>query len=171
LYKEGHAGLSFILFSPFIFLFRSLGADMTYVLITCILMVALSSLPDIDIELQREYGIKHRGLTHTFLFGIIVGILLGVLIGYAYGSLGWFMGFTAGFGATLSYILGDAFTYERFAPFSPFSKRKISFGLFRSSNKTLNNTMFVLGVFAFILSLEPSTFLQILNIIKSLLQL
>jgi len=96
----------------------------TYVLITCILMVAFSSLPDIDIELQSEYGIKHRGITHTFLFGIIVGILFSILIGYVYGSLGWLMGFTAGFGATLSHILGDAFTYERFAPLFSFLEKK-----------------------------------------------
>jgi len=75
MHKEGHAGLSLILFSPFMFLFRSLGVEMSYVLITWALMISLSSLPDIDIELQRGYGIgKHSGLTHTLLFGLFVGI-------------------------------------------------------------------------------------------------
>jgi len=99
LYKEGHAGLSFLLLSPFLFLFKSLGIDINNVLVTCVLMVALSSLPDIDLELRREYGIKikHRGVTHTLLAGILFGIAFGILLGYGMGVSGGFMGFFAGF--------------------------------------------------------------------------
>jgi len=168
LHKEGHVGLSLILFSPFMLLFRSLNADMTYVLITCVLMAAFSSLPDIDIELQGEYGIKHRGITHTFLFGIGVGILLGILMSYAYASLGWLMGFIAGFGSTASHILGDTFTFEQFSPFSPFSSMEVSFGLFGSSNKIVNNFMLGLGVIVFLISYEPSIFWQIFRTIKEI---
>jgi len=62
MYKEGHAGLSLLLLSPFIFIFKFLGVELGDILVICILMVALSSLPDIDIELRREYGskIRHR---------------------------------------------------------------------------------------------------------------
>lgn len=168
MYKEGHAGLSFLLFSPFMLFFKSIDADMTYVLVTCFLMVGLSSLPDLDME-YREYGIKHRGITHTFLFGIGVGVLFSILIGYAYGALGWLMGFVAGFGSTASHIFGDAFTYERFKPFSPFSDREVAFGRFKSSNRPVNNTMLGLGIFSFIMSYEPSIFWLILNSIKSIL--
>lgn len=148
MYKEGHAGLSFLLFSPFIFLFRSLGADLTYILITCFLMVGLSSLPDLDLQ----WEIKHRGITHTFLAGIIFGILFAVLIGYAYGTMGWFMGFIAGFGGTASHLLGDAFTFTKLKPFSPFSQKEIGgFGLFRSDNESVNRAMLTVGVIAFII--------------------
>ena len=77
---------------------------MTYVLITCILMVGLSSIPDLDIQ----WEIKHRGITHTFLFGIVVGVLFSFLIGYAYSSFGLVMGFVAGFG-----LLGVALLVRR----------------------------------------------------------
>ena len=159
MYGEGHAGLSFILFSPFIFLFRSLGADMTYVLVTCVLMVALSSFPDLDMRL----AIKHRGITHTFVFGIVVGVLFAILLWYSYGSLGWLMGFVAGFGGTASHLLGDAFTYSPFKPLLPFSDKEVAFGFFKASNKTANRTMLVIGIFAFIISYEPSIITQILG--------
>ena len=152
MYKEGHAGLSLLLFSPFLLLFKSLGIDMTYVLVTGVLMVGLSSLPDLDIELRREYGIsiKHRGITHTFLVGVCFGIMFAALIGYVYGAIGWLMGFIAGFGGTVSHLLGDAFTYESFKPFYPFSQREVAFQKFSSSSKTANRSFLVLGAIAFI---------------------
>jgi membrane-bound metal-dependent hydrolase YbcI (DUF457 family) len=159
LYREGHAGLSFLLFSPFMFLFRAIGADMNYVVLTCVLMVALSSIPDLDIQ----WEIKHRGITHTFLFGAVVGVLFAIMLGYAYGPLGWLMGFVAGFGGTASHLLGDAFTYSPFKPFYPFSDTEVAYGFFKASNKTANSTMLVLGIFAFIISYEPSIIQQILG--------
>jgi inner membrane protein len=152
MYKEGHAGLSFLLFSPFILLFKSLGVDMTYILITCVLMVTLSSLPDLDMEF-RVYGIKHRGITHTLLGAIFFGVAFAILIGYAYGSIGWLMGFIAGFGGTVSHLLGDVFTYTSFKPLYPFSKKEVALGYFKASNKTINNAMLTLGIMTFIISL------------------
>jgi membrane-bound metal-dependent hydrolase YbcI (DUF457 family) len=150
LYKEGHTGLSLMLFSPFILLFKFLGVDMTYVLMTCVLMVALSSLPDLDMEF-RIYGIKHRGITHTFLGGIFFGILFAILMGYAYGTLGWLMGFLAGFGGTVSHLLGDIFTYTPFKPLYPLLHREVALCYFKASNKTVNNTMLTLGIVAFVI--------------------
>lgn len=132
---------------------------MTYVLITCVLMVGLSSLPDIDMN----WEIKHRGITHTFLFGIIIGIVFAVLIGYAYGVMGWIMGFIGGFGGTASHLLGDAFTYWAIKPLVPFSNQEIAFELFKSSNKSVNRGMLVLGVFAFIFSYQPSIVSDIID--------
>lgn len=160
MYKEGHAGLSFLLFSPFMLVFRAMSAEMSYVVLTCLLMVTLSSIPDLDIQ----WGIKHRGITHTFLFGAVVGVLFAILIGYAYGSLGWLMGFIAGFGATASHLLGDAFTYSPFRPFYPFSKKEVAYGFFKASNKKANAAMLSVGIIAFILSYEPSIVQKILNL-------
>ena len=91
------------------------------------------------------------------------------MIGYAYGALGGLMGFLAGFGATLSHILGDIFTYEQFKPFLPFSSREISFKLFRSSNKAINNGLLGCGIFVFIISYEPSILWQFLDFIRNYL--
>lgn len=134
---------------------------MTYVLITCVLMVGLSSLPDLDLK----WEIKHRGITHTFLAGIAFGILFAFLIGYAYGLLGWIMGFISGFGGTASHLLGDAFTYAPIKPYYPFSNKEVAFCKFKSSNKTVNGTLLILGVITFILSYEPSI---VINIISSI---
>ena len=128
MYSEGHAGLSLIIFSPLISVFKALGADMNNVLITYFLIVGVSSLPDIDLR-YRKYGIKHRGITHTLMFGIGVGVLFSILLGYLFGSVGIIMGFVAGLGSTGSHIFGDVFTHEPLAPLSPFSKRKISLAL------------------------------------------
>jgi len=70
------------------------------------------------------------------------------------------MGFIAGFGGTASHLVGDAFTYSKFQPFRPFSDKEVAYGLFKASNKTANNTMFILGIAAFIISYEPSIITQ-----------
>jgi len=142
-------GLSLILFSPFLFLFRVLGADMSYILVTCFLMVGLSSIPDLDMNFE----IKHRGITHTLLFGAIIGVLFAILLGFSYGTLvGWIMGFVAGFGGTASHLIGDAFTYAPFKPLYPFSNKEVAFGFFKASNKNANEAMLFIGIVTFIIS-------------------
>ena len=159
LYKEGHAGLSFLLFSPFMLFFKTLGIDLTYILITCFLMVGLSSLPDLDLD----WEIRHRGVTHTFLAGIAFGILFAIVIGYAYGAMRWVMGFVSGFGGTASHLLGDVFNYSPLKPFSPFSDRKVAFGFFKSSNRSVNSTLLVSGLVAFVISIEPSIVVDLIG--------
>lgn len=161
MYKEGHAGLTLIVFSPFMLLFKLLGADIGYVLITGFLMVALSSVPDLE---YRHYGIKHRGITHTLLFGLGLGILFAFLMGYAFGSIGLLMGSLAGFGGTVSHLVGDSFTYHKFKLFYPFSDKEVAYGFFKAANKTANTAMLTIGVIAFVLCLDPSILLNLLGI-------
>jgi membrane-bound metal-dependent hydrolase YbcI (DUF457 family) len=149
LYKEGHAGISLLLFSPFIILFNVLNADLSYVIISGLLMVSLSSIPDLDMKWELD----HRGITHTLIFGIGVGVFFSIILGYWMGLLGVLMGFVAGFGGTASHLLGDALTYSPFKPFYPFSEREIAYGLFSSGNKTANQTFMTAGLVSFILCL------------------
>lgn len=149
LYKEGHAGLSLILFSPLIMLFNALNADLSYILITGLLMVSLSSIPDLDMK----WELRHRGITHTLIFGLVAGIFFCLILGYAMGPLGFLMGFVAGFGATLSHLLGDALTHSPFKPFYPFSEREIAYGICSSRSKIANQALMTAGVALFILSL------------------
>ena len=130
---------------------------MSYVVMTCLLMVLFSSIPDLDIKFEM----KHRGITHTLLFGIGVGILCAIGLGWVYGTLGWVMGFVAGFGGTASHLIGDSFTYSPFKPLYPFSNREVAYGFFKASNKTANALMFVLGLVAFITFYEPSIIQQV----------
>ena len=138
---------------------------MSNILITGILMVALSSIPDIDIA----WELKHRGVTHTFLAGSIFGVFFAVIMGYFYGAWGLVMGFIAGFGGTTSHLLGDVFSYHPLTPLYPFSNRKVAFRLFKASNRIVNSTIFLIGVVAFILSYEPAIITQIINSLGSLL--
>lgn len=152
---RGHGGLSLLLFSPLMFLFRVFGVDMNLMLLTGFLTVVVSFMPDLDIPARRiRLRIRHRGITHTFLFGLVIGVLFSVMLGLVYGSLGWLMGFAAGFGGTASHLAGDIFTCERpnVKPFYPFSDKEVAFSLFRASDTTANNTMLALGVIAFTIS-------------------
>jgi membrane-bound metal-dependent hydrolase YbcI (DUF457 family) len=137
------------------FLLKVFGVDTNLIVVTAFLMVAVSFAPDLDI-LVRRYGVKtrHRGLTHTFLFGAVVGFLFSATLGYVYGSLGWVTGFVVGFGGTASHLLGDILTREQpnVKPFYPFSEREVNLGLFKASDKTANNTAVALGVIAFAVS-------------------
>jgi inner membrane protein len=141
----GHAGLALLLFSPFSLIFRVIGADLDTIFMLCLFMIVFSFLPDFDFTLV----IEHRGITHTLLFGLIIGFLLAILLGYSYSYLGWFMGFVTGFGGIVSHLFGDLFTYQPFKPFYPLSNKKIAYGFFKSSNKTVNKGLFILGVVLF----------------------
>ena len=121
---------------------------MNYVFMTCFLMVLLSSIPDFDVKFEM----KHRGITHTLLFGVGVGVLCVVVLGWVYGPLGWVMGVVAGFGGTASHLIGDSFTYSPFKPLYPFSKREVAYGFFKASNKIANALILVLGLAAFVIS-------------------
>jgi len=85
------------------------------------------------------------------LAGVIFGIAFGALMGYPNNVLGWTLGLLAGFGGTTSHLLGDAFTYESFKPFYPFSNKEAALRRFRSGNKTINRSMLAIGTFAFII--------------------
>ena len=92
MHKEGHAGLTFLLVSPFVLLFRWLNINLCYIVATSILMAVLSSLPDLDLQWTA------RGVTHTFLAGAFFGIIFAAFLGYPDGLAGWLIGFFAGFG-------------------------------------------------------------------------
>lgn len=152
---RGHGGLSLLLYSPLMFLFRGFGVDMNLIILTGFLMVVVSFMPDLDIPARRiRLRIRHRGITHTLLFGVVIGVSFSVMLGLVYGFPGWLMGFEAGFGGIASHLAGDVLTYERpqVKPFYPFSDKEVVFGLFKASDTTANNTMLALGVIAFTIS-------------------
>ena len=44
--------------------------------INCMVIIFASTLPDIDIDLNKVINIKHRGFTHSILFGIILSVFI-----------------------------------------------------------------------------------------------
>ena len=143
MYPEGHTGLSLLVLSLLMLTFGWLDFGS---IAACLIIVTLSSLPDIDLHLRPL--VKHRGATHTLLFGIIFGAIFGFI--FHYGGYNWFLGFVGGFGGTLLHILGDVFTYEPMTPLWPFSNRDISFGFFAAKNQVINKGLATLGGFAFV---------------------
>ena len=139
MHAKGHAGMALLITFSFLSFFKLTSFEY---IITALLTVAASTLPDIDLQLE----IKHRKYTHNILAAIIIGALIGII----YSPLGFYVGFIAGFSAVWIHILGDLLTYMEFAPLWPFIKKKVSLKLFKSGNPTANNAFWSLGVTAFL---------------------
>lgn len=152
--KEGHIGLALMLCSPF-FLFFNFNIDINYLLGTCLITAGLSFVPDIDLL----FAIDHRGLTHTFLFGLmfssIVSLCLGLLVEQ---KIGWVIGFVAGFGAITSHLLGDVLTHMPIKPFYPLSKKEFAFAFFPASSKKANSTFIITGIIVVIFLIVLTSF-------------
>ncbi len=141
MHSGGHAGLSLTILS---FLMITFDWVNDKAIIICMLIVALSSLPDIDLRLCF---VEHRGPTHTLFFGIISGIVFAILFDYA--GWDWQIGFISAFGAITLHILGDIFTYQELKPFWPFSGYRIALRLCRSESRVVNKGLSSLGGVAF----------------------
>jgi inner membrane protein len=87
MHRTGHIGAALLTYAPVGY--ALLSADRFVLLIIGgICVLALASLPDIDLRLSC---IAHRGPTHTIVFAIIVGLVFGAggwLIGDQLGVLG-----------------------------------------------------------------------------------
>lgn len=68
---KGHAGLTLLVFSVLMLPF-GLSEN---AIVVIVLAAGLSSLPDIDINLEMN----HRGYTHNILAALVVGIIFGFL--------------------------------------------------------------------------------------------
>ena len=154
--KDGHFGFSLLIYFSFVYLLNLVSR---YVLIIGLLAAALSSLPDIDVRLR----IKHRGVTHSILTGLILGIPFGYL---TYNILDdFYMGFLSVSLAFLFHILGDLLTIRSFYPIYPLADLNIALGLFRSDNRLVNKGFLASGSIMFIIYAYRLWGLDILSLI------
>lgn len=115
-------------------------------------MCWLASLPDYD---QRVPFVKHRGVTHTLAFALLVGLV--------FGTLGWLLGGRpdaleaaplAGFGfsvgtlAVLAHLAGDVITPAGITPLWPLSDRTMTLSVVRADNTLANYGLLSLGALA-----------------------
>ena len=136
MYARGHVGLGFLaVFSTYIILDIK-GKDY---LVMALLIAGLSTLPDIDLSLE----IKHRAYTHNILFAIVAGFLTALLFRSTF--LGFWKGFAVGFLAVILHILGDILTYAKFKPLWPINGWEVALGLFKSSDRRVNEVLSILG--------------------------
>ena len=147
---KGHAGLTLLVVS---LLMLPFGLSENAIVVI-VLAAGLSSLPDIDINLE----IKHRGYTHNIFAALVVGIIFGFLFFYSTSDILWgVMGFTSGFGGVICHLLGDALTPMKFKPLWPFSNVEVGLGWFSSGDKRVNNGFMTMGSIAFILYILVTT--------------
>ena len=147
MYYKGHAGLTLLLTSlTLMALPKSDSALQVLALST-----ALSTLPDIDLELRRlSRSLHHRGPTHSILFALMSGCLLQ----YTYGEARWFMiGFISAAWGVVSHLLGDMLTYHPFKPLWPLSQREVALKLCSADNRLVNEGLLTLGGLALTLYL------------------
>ena len=93
--------------------------------LSILVFVLATTLPDIDNRHSKlgrhnpfSFLTKHRGVTHSFLFALILSALLAFATKTSYYSYALFLGYS-------SHILLDSFTKHGTKPFYPFFKFKI----------------------------------------------
>lgn len=154
MYQEGHYGAALLAYAPVGFVALLVGLQQLG-LLGLVVVAGLATLPDQD---QRIPRMKHRGITHTVWFAILVGSAVAVAGGYV-GSIlddgsilavvvGVLFGFFAGALSILSHIAADALTPMGVSPFSPVDDRHYSLDIVRASNHAANRALLMLGVAA-----------------------
>ena len=151
MYVLGHLGISLLLYAPIAAWLVSTGQP-TLAALTGLVMVALSSLPDVDTQTHR---IAHRGPTHTVWFALGVGLVaaVGSGLGAAYlnslslpplWAAGWFG--SVALVTICGHLAGDLITPMGIWPFRPLSTYHRSLDLTPSKNPRANRLWFAAGV-------------------------
>lgn len=148
MYRIGHYGGALLAYAPVAFLLVASGFRLLAVA-GGLLTVGLSTFPDVDFRIPF---VRHRGLTHTIWFALVVGIGLGgagYLLGDTLGvvpqvTLAGF-GFVVGFVAIVSHIAADALTPAGVRPLAPLHSRRYTYSVTKAKNDVANYTLLALG--------------------------
>jgi inner membrane protein len=145
-HREGHLGVNLAAYAPVAFVLVALDL-LRLAFIGGGVMVALAMLPDYD---QQIPFVKHRGITHTVWFALVVGAVVGVvgfLVGDGVGaSLGYAaFGFVLGTLSVVAHLLGDVITPAGIRPLTPYDDRRVTFDLVKAKNPLANYGLLVVG--------------------------
>jgi inner membrane protein len=153
MHREGHYGLNALLYAPFAFLF-ALFVTFEVALWGALIVVGLATIPDIDLKISF---IKHRGITHTAWFALLVGFLAGGFTSISAlpltDGLKILFGFVMGVTGIIGHLLGDAMTPMGVRPWRPVRGSKYTFGWFKARNKIANYGFMLLGGVILLLAL------------------
>ena len=158
MYRNGHYGVSLLVFAPVGFALVAAGRP-ALALVTGGTMVWLATLPDVD---HRLPGVTHRGVTHTLAFAAAVGAalaLVGALVSPAVAPLApaaaptgrvgvVAYGFALGTVSVGAHLLADLLTPAGVAPFWPLSDRRYSLSLTTADDRVWNYGLLGAGVLA-----------------------
>lgn len=174
MYSEGHWGIGMLLYSPVVFLLLLLKPALLPLLVLGLAPIAFGAvIPDIDMKLKNYLPIRHRGITHTVWFALLMGpVVAGVFFG-----LGWyaekvltgrlaitmfdvyvasaFLGVLGIYG-TLTHFVGDVITPTGLKPLEPVSDKRYRhvmtvFGQkSKAANGYWNRALYIIGTGAII---------------------
>ena len=148
MYHKGHVGASLLVYAPFGFLVTAL-ASIEAGLVVAAGVASIAMVPDLDMRIPF---VKHRGITHTVWFALLVGA--------AFGTVGLAVGFQRGiaeallfggagflFGAVtiVSHLLADVLTPMGIRPFAPVRDTEYTLDLVTAANPLANYTLLGLG--------------------------
>lgn len=153
-YKTGHYGVSLLVYAPVGFALVTAGYPALAILGGAGVLW-LATFPDVD---HRVPGIKHRGITHTLLFALVVGVVCAGLaqapfyyldgLGVAPGLTPAVFGFAVGAGGIVGHLAGDVITPAGVKLFYPLSGKSYSLYLTPADSTLWNYGLFLLGVLA-----------------------
>ncbi|WP_424016011.1 metal-dependent hydrolase [Halorubrum xinjiangense] len=149
MYRKGHVGASLVVYAPFGFLVTVL-ASIEVGLVGAAGVASLAMVPDLD---TRVPFVKHRGITHTVWFALLVGVAfgaVGVAVGLQRGVVEALLfggaGFLFGAVTIVSHLLADALTPMGIRPFAPVRDAEYTLDLFTAANPLANYALLGLGV-------------------------
>ncbi|OYT32223.1 MAG: hypothetical protein B6U94_00060 [Thermofilum sp. ex4484_79] len=144
---EGHVGLGMLFAGLVSLLYPSNVYDDT-LWIWFVAFIGMMSWPDLDLGFE----LTHRGFTHTLAGALVFGVISALIFGLVNVKY-VFSGFVGGFSGTLVHMLGDLFTYWKFQPLWPLSKKAIAFRFFKANNKGINSLFAKTGTLVFMIVL------------------
>jgi len=147
-YRNGHIGASLVVYAPFGFLVAAL-VSIEAGAVGALAVASTATVPDLDV---RVPFVKHRGITHTVWFALLVGgafgsvgLAVGLQSGTATALLFGGVGFLFGAGTIVSHLLADALTPMGIRPFAPVRDTEYTFDLFTAANPVANYALLGLG--------------------------
>ncbi|CDK40149.1 metal-dependent hydrolase [Halorubrum sp. AJ67] len=148
MYRNGHIGASLAVYAPFGFLVTAL-VSLEAGLLGALGVASTAMVPDLDV---RVPFVKHRGITHTVWFALLVGaafgtvgLALGVRNDAATALLFGGVGFLFGAGTIVSHLLADALTPMGVRPYAPVRDDEYTLDLFAAANPVANYALLGLG--------------------------
>jgi inner membrane protein len=149
MHREGHVGMTLAVYAPIGFIAALIGG-LQLALVGGIVAAGLAMLPDIDMRIPL---VKHRGITHTVWFALVVGLFVG-LLGVAIGSDGGPLialgvgafGFLVGTVSICSHLLADALTPAGVRPYWPRNDVEYTVRVARASNPIANYLLLGIGL-------------------------
>ena len=148
MYRKGHLGAALAVYAPFGFLVAAF-ASFEAGAVGALGVASTATVPDLDLRIPF---VKHRGITHTVWFALLVGVAfgavglaVGVQRGVAVALLAGGVGFLFGAVAIVSHLLADALTPMGIRPYAPVRDTKYTLDLVAAANPLANYALLGVG--------------------------